>query len=96
MDRASSQSLPSSHAKSVTETESKQKTSAQETIDPKIHSNPEDSELGGHPGRDSVVSIATLPVSEEMTDEHPLRIEGDQMDEDLPVSQVLSIQAVIC
>ncbi|XP_056314160.1 uncharacterized protein LOC130229400 isoform X2 [Danio aesculapii] len=84
LDPASSQSLPSSLAKAETETESKQKTSAQETIDPKIHSNSEDSELGAHPGHDNVVSIATVPISEDMTDEHPLRIEDGQMDQDLP------------
>ncbi|XP_021332287.1 uncharacterized protein bdp1 isoform X3 [Danio rerio] len=85
LDPASSQSPPSSHAKAETESESKQKTSAQETIDPKIHSDPEDSELGAHSGHDCVVSVATVPVSEEMTVEHPLQIEVDQMDQVFPV-----------
>ncbi|KAI2664467.1 hypothetical protein H4Q32_002684 [Labeo rohita] len=82
-DCSPSQNLPTSQ----TVIESNQKASAQETAGPEIHSSPEDSERGAHPGPDGVISTTTVPVSEDVRDESqdkwesPLRTEL-QMDEE--------------
>ncbi|XP_016305020.1 transcription factor TFIIIB component B'' homolog [Sinocyclocheilus anshuiensis] len=89
-DCAPSQYVPPSQATAQTEIESNQKTSAQETVGPKIHSSPEESERRAHPGPDAVISTALVPVSEDMRAESqvkwesPLRTEL-QTDEDTVV-----------
>uniref|UniRef100_A0A9J8B9S8 Myb-like domain-containing protein n=1 Tax=Cyprinus carpio carpio TaxID=630221 RepID=A0A9J8B9S8_CYPCA len=86
-DCAPSQYLPPSQATAQTEIESNQKTSAQETVGAKIQSSPEDSERRAHLGPDAVISTAIVPVSENMSDESPMKWESPlrkelQTDED--------------
>ncbi|KAL1274816.1 hypothetical protein QQF64_027630 [Cirrhinus molitorella] len=89
-DCGPNQNLPTSQ----TEIESKQKTSAQETAGPKIHSSSKDGERRAHPEPYDVISTATVLVSEDMRDvsqgkwESPLRTEL-RMDEDLVVDPPL-------
>ncbi|KAG1937241.1 transcription factor TFIIIB component B'' [Pimephales promelas] len=67
-DCAPSQTL-TSHAIAQAESESNQKTSAQETVSPKIHLSHEDREWGANPGHDGVKSTAIVTGSEDMRDE---------------------------
>lgn len=102
-DCAPSQALITSHAIAQAEIDSNQKTSAQETVSPKIHLSHEDIEWGTNPGRDGVISTAIVPGSEDMRDESQVKWEsplrtGLQMDEDSvvdpPVShRLLSVEA---
>ncbi len=74
-DCTPSQNLPTSQATAQTELESNQKISAQETVGPESRSSLEVSEREAHPGPDGVISTAIVPVSEDMTDESPLKCE---------------------
>ncbi|XP_077087626.1 uncharacterized protein bdp1 isoform X3 [Siphateles boraxobius] len=97
-DYAPSQTLITAHAIAQAEIESNQKTSAQETVSPKIHLSHEDREWGANRGHDGVISTIIVPGSEDMRDESQVKWEGPlrkglQMDEDSvvdpPVHRVL-------
>jgi len=93
-DCAPSQTL-TSHAIAQAESESNQKTSAQETVSPKIHLSHEDREWGANPGHDGVKSTAIVTGSEDMRDESQVKWEshlrtGPQMDEDSVVDSPVS------
>lgn len=86
-DCAPSQNLLTSHAIAQAEIESNWKTSAQETVSPKIHLSHEDSERGANLGHAGVISTASVPGSEDMRDENQVKWEsllrtGLQMNED--------------